>query len=78
MSDMFARCSSLNKLNLSNFNTDNVYHIHCMFFECSSLKELDISSNFNTNYIIDKDQMFKGCPNELINKIKEQYKNIDV
>ena len=78
MSDMFARCSSLNKLNLSNFNTDNVYQIHCMFFECSSLKELDISSNFNTNYIIDKDQMFKGCPNELINKIKEQYKSIDV
>ena len=49
-----------------------------MFYRCSSLKELKFN-NFN----VDKENgdmffyMFSGCPNELILKIKTQYKNLN-
>ena len=46
---MFSGCSSLNELNLKNFNTNNVSYINFMFF---------------------------GCSDELILKLKTQYKNI--
>ena len=45
-----------------------------MFFNCASLKELNIF-NFNNN-IIKIDGMFLGCSYDLIMKIKTQYKNI--
>ena len=45
-----------------------------MFYGCSSLKELYLN-NFNTNNVTNI-QMFHGCSNELIIKIKAQYKNI--
>ena len=45
-----------------------------MFFECSSLKELN--TNFNINNATDMKFMFSGCSNKLIMKIKNQYKNI--
>ena len=45
---MFSSCSSLTSLNLSNFNTDNVYNMSHMFSFCSSLTSLNLS-NFNTN-----------------------------
>ena len=47
----------------------------CMFEECSSVKELNIS-NFNTNNVANMKSMFTGCSDELIMKIKEQNKNI--
>ena len=47
---MFASCSSLKELNLSNFNTNNVTNMNSMFYYCSSLKELNLS-NFNTNNV---------------------------
>ena len=75
MSHMFSDCSSLKKLNLSSFNTNNVTDMRCMFYGCSSLKELNLS-NFNINNVIKKSFMFVGCSDELINKIKDQYKNI--
>ena len=46
-----------------------------MFSGCSSLKELNLN-NFNTNNVTDMGAMFYGCSNELIRKIKIQYKNI--
>ena len=46
-----------------------------MFSKCSSLKELNLN-NFNTNNVKDMEYMFEGCSNELIMKIKTQYKNI--
>ena len=46
-----------------------------MFDKCSSLKELNLN-NFNTDNVIYIDKMFSGCSNELIMKIKTQYKNI--
>ena len=42
MSWMFYGCSSLNSINLSNFNTNNVTDMSCMFDGCSSLKKENI------------------------------------
>ena len=65
----------IKKLNLSNFNTNNVSDMNNMFHGCSSLKELNLS-NFNTNNVTDMSWMFFGCSDELKNKIKQQNKNI--
>ena len=46
-----------------------------MFHGCLSLKELNLN-NFNTNTVTSMHSMFSGCSNELIMKIKNQYKNI--
>ena len=75
MSGMFSGCSSLKELNLNNFNTNNVTNMSNMFSGCSSLKELNLN-NFNTNNVTEMNGMFLGCSNELIMKIKMQYKNI--
>ena len=72
---MFYGCSSLKELNLNNFNTINVKDMVNMFSGCSSLKELNLG-NFNTNNAYSISGMFSGCSNELIMKIKAQYKNI--
>ena len=75
MSYMFSECSSLKELNINNFNTNNVKDMECMFYKCSSLKELNLN-NFNTKNVDYMGGMFSGCSNELIMKIKTQYKNI--
>ena len=75
MSGMFRGCSSLKELNLNNFNTNNVTDMVEMFYGCSSLNQLNLS-NFNINYVTKMRYMFVGCSNELIMKIKTQYKNI--
>ena len=77
MSHMFSGCSSLKELNLSKFNTNNVINMSYMFSYCSSLKQL-IISNFNMNNVNHIFFMFDGCSNELIEKIKEQNKNIKI
>ena len=40
MSVMFCGCSSLEELNINNFNTNNVINMDSIFSECSSLKYL--------------------------------------
>ena len=39
---LFSGCKSLKKLNLNNFNTNDVTDMIYMFSECSSLKELNL------------------------------------
>ena len=46
-----------------------------MFYECSSLKELNLS-NFITNNVTYMLGMFCGCSGQFQIKIKTQYKNI--
>ena len=53
-------CSSLEKIDLSKFNTDDVLYMDNMFNKCPSLKELDLS-NFNTKKVYNKQQMFNSC-----------------
>ena len=39
---MFHGCSSLTKIDLSNFNTKNVTNMSCMFWGCSSLRKENV------------------------------------
>ena len=75
MNSMFKDCSSLKKLYINNFITNNVRYMDLMFYKCSSLKELNIN-NFNTNNLIIMMYMFSYCSKDFIRKIKAQYKNI--
>ena len=59
---MFHECRSLKKLNLSNFNNNNVTDIESMFDGCFSLKKLNISS-FNTNNVINMKSLFSRWSN---------------
>ena len=75
MSYIFAGCSSLEELNVNNFNTNNVTDMNAMFWGCSSLKELNLN-NFNTDNVTDMRCMFSGCSDDLKRKIKSENKNI--
>ena len=57
---MFRGCNYINKLNLSNFNTQNVTNMEYMFDGCKSLNDLDLS-NFNTQNAINMEFMFNKC-----------------
>ena len=75
MAYIFEGCSSLKQLNLSNFNTNNVTNMNCMFHKCSSLTDLNIS-NFNTDNVTDMRDMLYRCTEQFKMKNKDQYKNI--
>ena len=60
MGCMFYGCSSLNNIDLSNFNTNNVTNMKGLFYGCSSLNNIDLS-NFNTNKVTNMNDMFYGC-----------------
>ena len=70
MGYMFLGCSSLIELNLSNFNFNVVEEMSGIFKYCFSLKKLN--TNFSFNYIDYENDMFIGCPPELIKKIKSK------
>lgn len=60
MTSMFENCTSLKEIDLSNFETKNVYHMNDMFMNCSSLKTID-TSKFNTAKVKDMQFMFYNC-----------------
>lgn len=70
---MFSGCSSLKKLDISNFNTDNLVSMWNMFYNCNSLVDLDIS-NFNLKKVEYMKGAFEKCPDELIKKVKADNK----
>ena len=53
MACMFYKCSSLENLNLNNFNTSNVTNMAQMFYDCKNLTELEFGENFNTSKVTD-------------------------
>ena len=57
---MFAGCSNLTSVKLSNFNTANVTNMFCMFNCASALTSLDLSS-FNTAKVTNMQNMFNSC-----------------
>lgn len=59
---LFSSCQSLESLDLSGFNTENVTSMESMFTLCSSLRSLDLSS-FNASKVIDMYLMFYKCTN---------------
>ena len=60
MTRMFSKCTSLQNIDLSNFDTSSAIKMNFMFFECKKLEELDLS-NFNTNSVKDMRAMFYEC-----------------
>ena len=57
---MFLSCTNLTTLDLSNFDTSNVYNMMKMFYNCVNLATLDLSS-FNTSKIAIMSDMFANC-----------------
>ena len=47
---MIYNCSSLNSIDLTKFDTQNVATMYCMFCNCSSLKLIDVTK-FNTQNV---------------------------
>lgn len=60
MSYMFWGCSSLQTLDVTNFDTSKVIEMNGMFSNCSSLQTLDVS-NFDTSNVTDMSSMFYQC-----------------
>ena len=60
MSWLFSGCSSLDSLDLSNFNTSNTTSMREMFSNCSGLTSLDLSS-FDTSNVTIMIDMFSTC-----------------
>ncbi len=58
--NMFAGCSLLTSINVSNFNINNVTNMSNMFSYCSSLTSINLS-NFNTNNVTNMAAMFYKC-----------------
>ena len=42
-------------------DTEKVTDMNCMFYGCSSLKEINFGKNFNTKNVTDMRSMFSGC-----------------
>ena len=57
MGSLFYSCSSLQSIDLSNFNTTNVKNMGSMFSHCSSLKSINLS-NFNTTNVNNFQNLF--------------------
>ena len=57
---MFANCSELTSLDVSNFNTDKVEYMAGMFNSCEKITSLDLCS-FNTSNVTNMLEMFNGC-----------------
>ena len=61
MSFMFYRCNKLQDVDLSFFDTSNVYDMSYMFSNCSSLKNINFDGEFNTSDVMFMQYMFRGC-----------------
>ena len=57
---MFAECSYLININLSDFNTKNIINMCNIFYGCSYLTNINLS-NFNTQNTTNMSWMFYGC-----------------
>ena len=62
MSQMFAECSNLTTLDLSNLDTGKVTNMFYMFQDCRSLITLDLS-NLDTSNVTNMNSMFYNCSN---------------
>ena len=63
MGDMFCWCYNLTSLNISNFDTSSVTNMHNMFNGCSKLTIIYVSDKWNTDNVIESEEMFCECTN---------------
>ena len=68
---MFYGCRTMIKLNLSNFNCENVTNLSNMFYGCLSLKELDFPFS-NINNEVNTTNIFYRC--DKLNNYKDEDK----
>ena len=61
MNGVFQGCSKLSSVDISSFDTSNVYTMVDMFNGCAELNEVDLT-NFDMNKIVHINRMFDGCP----------------
>ena len=61
MSNMFASCSKLKSLDLSNFKTAKVKSMYWMFCRCDDLERIEIGDGWNTGNVINMSGLFNGC-----------------
>lgn len=62
LSYMFSGCRNLTSLDLSSFDTKNVYSMTEMFLYCFRLKTIFVSDKWNTNKVNNRYRdIFKGC-----------------
>ena len=57
---LFTDCKNLISIDLSSFDSENVYNMGKMFYMCLNLKNINFS-NFNTEKVIDMSHLFCGC-----------------
>ena len=57
---MFYGCTSLESIDLSNFNAPLLANMNNMFFQCNSLKIIDLSK-LNSSSLTNINRMFCGC-----------------
>ena len=74
MNTIFASCSGLTSLDLSNFNTSNVTNMEEMFSGCIGLTSIDVSK-FDTSKVTSMQSMFKGCSSLTHIKCKQAFKD---
>ncbi len=63
MMSMFAYCSSLQNLDLSKFEVENVEYTNYMFYGCSSLRTIFVSKDWKLAEGAVSTGMFSGCTN---------------
>ena len=61
MNKLFNECTSLEYLDLSNFNTSNVTNMEDMFNGCYKLENIIGINKFNTSYVVYMNKMFQDC-----------------
>ena len=61
MHNMFAECSSLTSLDISQFNTAKVADMSQMFWYCSELTMIVVGHKWTTAIVKDGQNMFMGC-----------------
>ena len=60
LNDLFKNCSTLYKLDFSNFKKNSIQEMSYMFFECNSLIEIYIN-DFKTENVTDMSHLFHKC-----------------
>lgn len=58
---MFSKCTSLETLDLSSFNTEKVKHMYAMFDGSTNLRSIKLPKGFIGSSVIDLNATFKGC-----------------
>lgn len=63
MQNMFRNCVTMNTVNFTNCNTNNVINMRALFHTCTSLTNIIVNNNWKTHNVQDFGYMFYNCTN---------------